>query len=35
MGHRRDVHGEIDVFFSEMWVAHPDRAHQIDQESHR
>jgi N-acylneuraminate cytidylyltransferase len=25
----RDVHGDIDVFFSEMWVQHPERARRI------
>lgn len=30
----RDVHGEIDVFFSEMWVTHPDRAKKINEENH-
>jgi CMP-N-acetylneuraminic acid synthetase len=27
----RDVHGAIDVFFSEMWVSHPSRARAIDE----
>jgi N-acylneuraminate cytidylyltransferase len=30
----RDVHGEIDVFFSEMWVTHPERAKKIDGAGH-
>ncbi|HEY4240980.1 MAG TPA: NTP transferase domain-containing protein [Kofleriaceae bacterium] len=30
----RDIHGPIDVFFSEQWVAHPDTAKKIDEEIH-
>jgi N-acylneuraminate cytidylyltransferase len=30
----RDVHGDIDVFFSEMWVQHPERARRIEAEGH-
>lgn len=30
----RDIHGLIDVFFSEQWVKHPDIAKQIDEETH-
>lgn len=30
----RDVHGDIDVFFSEAWVADPERARRINAEGH-
>jgi len=30
----RDVHGPIDVFFSEQWVKHPATAKAIDKETH-
>jgi CMP-N-acetylneuraminic acid synthetase len=30
----RDIHGPIDVFFSEQWVRHPEIAKQLDEESH-
>jgi CMP-N,N'-diacetyllegionaminic acid synthase len=30
----RDIHGPIDVFFSEQWVNHPDIAKKIDEEIH-
>ena len=30
----RDVHGLIDVFFSEQWVSHPDMAKKINEENH-
>jgi CMP-N-acetylneuraminic acid synthetase len=30
----RDVHGLIDVFFSEQWVLHPDIARKITEEDH-
>src|SRR5688572_4764675 len=30
----RDVHGPIDVFFSEQWVLHPDIARKISEEDH-
>lgn len=30
----RDIHGLIDVFFSEHWVAHPDMQRRIAQEDH-
>ncbi|MDQ3297468.1 MAG: hypothetical protein M3619_12840 [Myxococcota bacterium] len=30
----RDIHGLIDVFFSEQWVAHPEIVAKIDEENH-
>ncbi|MDQ3339380.1 MAG: hypothetical protein M4D80_29805 [Myxococcota bacterium] len=30
----RDIHGLIDVFFSEQWVAHPEVVAKIDEENH-
>jgi hypothetical protein len=30
----RDIHGPIDVFFSEAWVDHPDVARAIEAEVH-
>jgi CMP-N-acetylneuraminic acid synthetase len=30
----RDIHGLIDVFFSEMWVDHPDMVARIEREDH-
>lgn len=30
----RDIHGLIDVFFSEHWVAHPEVVAKIDEENH-